>query len=225
MDEMSDTYGSVVDPGLEVAWEDLRVGLHGSARVEGEDKWYRVVVHRVNSITSVQVRLLDFGGSFCVPLSSLAWLLTQFCSLPAQALPAKLARLAPPHGSSSWPQASGARLLHLTRPACEGWEGSRGLVARLEEWGQGAKVELSLFDTVTNTEPKGVDIRKMLVEEGLARMMTKSSGDIEYLEEMLPTSKSFKYSPLRCPAFLCADQSDDDKWLTNQSSELSEDTS
>ena len=70
-----------------------------------------------------------------------------------------------------------------------------------------------------------ISIRKMLVEEGLARMVTKLSGDIKYLEEMLPTSKSYKYSPLRCPAFLCPDQSDDEKWLTNQSSELSEDTS
>ena len=56
---------------------------------------------------------------------------------------AKLASVAPPHGYTSWPQASGARLLDLTRPACERCEGNRGLVARLEEWGQGGKVELS----------------------------------------------------------------------------------
>jgi len=225
VDEMADMYGSVVEPALQVSWEDLRVGLHCAARVEGEDKWYRVVVNSVNSITSVQVNLLDFGGTFSVPLSSLAWLLTQFCPLPAQALLAKLANVAPPHGCSSWPQASGARLLDLCRPACERWEGNRGLVARLEEWGQGGKVELSLFDTVTNIEPKGVDIRKMLVEEGLARMVTKLPDDIKYLEEMLPNRRSYKYPPLRCPDFLCADISDEERYQTNQSSEQSEDTS
>ena len=56
---------------------------------------------------------------------------------------AKLASVAPPHGYTSWPQASGARLLDITRPACERCEGNRGLVASLEEWGQGSKVELS----------------------------------------------------------------------------------
>jgi len=59
---------------------------------------------------------------------------------------------------------------------------------------------------------------------GLARMVTKLSVDIKYLEQMLPTRKSYTYPPLRCPDFLCVDLPDDERWVTNQSSECSEDT-
>ena len=220
VDEMLDTYAGDDDPGLEVSWEDVKVGINCAAKVEGENTWYRVVVHMVNSITSIQIKLIDFGGIFTVHLLNLRWLLTQFCSLPAQAVPAKLACLCLPHGSSSWPQASVARLLDMTRTACE----SGGLVARVEGW-QGDKVELSLYDTVTNTDLSGVDLRKVLVEEGLARMTTTIPGDIKYLEEMLSTSRTYKYQPLRCPDFLRADLPLQDIVLGNQSSELSEDTS
>ena len=245
---MIDIYGSAAaaDPVLEVSWEDLRAGIHCAARLEGEDKWYRVVVDRVNSTTSIQVTLLDFGSLVIVPLSNLRWLLAQFCSLPAQAILAKLAGLSPPHGCSSWPQASSIRLLDLTRPACDGKDGDRGLVARVVEWGKGGKVLLRLFDTVTNTCPEGMEINKVLVEEGLARMTFIQSDDIKYLEEMLITGKSYTYAPLRCPNFLSTDQQDDvlgtgpekevmtssQSWLgtgkevmTSQSSTVSEDTS
>ena len=88
VDEMIDIYGSAAaaDPALEVSWEDLRAGIHCAARLEGEDKWYRVVVDRVNSTTSIQVTLLDFGSLVIVPLSNLRWLLAQFYSLPSQAI-------------------------------------------------------------------------------------------------------------------------------------------
>ena len=56
-------FGNVSEGGRRL----VRVGLHCAARVEGEDKWYRVVGISVNSITSVQVKLLDFGGTFQSP--------------------------------------------------------------------------------------------------------------------------------------------------------------
>ena len=95
VDEMIDIYGSAAaaDPALEVSWEDLRAGIHCAARLEGEDNWDWVVLDRVTSSTSIQVTLLDFGSLVIVPLSNMRWLLAQFCSLPAQAILAKLAGL------------------------------------------------------------------------------------------------------------------------------------
>ena len=233
IDEMHDMYsirGSSADPALSVSWGDLRVGLYLAARVEGEEKWYRVLVDKVNSMLSIQVSLLDFGGNFTLPLFSLRWLLAQFCNLPAQAMPAKLAGVAPPHGCNRWPQSSSVRLLDLTRKACEK-EGNRGLVARIQELEQGGKLMLRLFDTVTNTEPEGIDLGIVLLDEGLARIPSNLSNDYKYLAERLDTGKTYSYSPLRCPDFLNPSgdevvlESGKELKLNSYSSDLSEDTS
>jgi len=216
VDEMFDTYYENTDTSLDVSWEDVKVGLCCAAIID--NKWLRVVVVKVNSITDIQLKLIDFGGIYPVHLLCLKWLLSQFCSLPAQALPAQLAYLAPPHGSCSWPRSSGIRMLDLTRAACE----SGGLVAKLVGWGQEGKLEVVLYDTVTNSERHGVDLSNVLVEEGLARLVTKLPNDIKYLEEMLTTNKTYKYRPLRCPRYLITE---DEQWMGNVSSNLSEATS
>eukprot|EP00092_Neocalanus_flemingeri_P014766 GFUD01015935.1.p1 GENE.GFUD01015935.1~~GFUD01015935.1.p1 ORF type:complete len:180 (-),score=49.69 GFUD01015935.1:9-548(-) len=109
VDEMLDTYSSETDTALKVSWPDLKVGLNCAARLEeGDEMWYRVVVDRVNSIKSVQVTLLDFGGVFTIPLSNLRWLLSKFCSLPAQAMRAKL-------------RPRDGRQIFQTSPRCEMW--------------------------------------------------------------------------------------------------------
>jgi len=216
IDDMTDMYEGNSDPDLDISWEEIKVGVFCAAFVL--EKWLRVEVVKVISITKVELRIIDFGGNYSVHLLNMKWLVTRFCSLPAQALLARLSCLAPPHGCNAWPQASGARLLEMTRAACE----SGGLVARLEGWGQEGKLELVLYDTVTNTEKSGVDLRNVLVEEGLARKTIKLSDDIKYLEEMLPMSKRYEYGALRCPEYLIVP---DQCLLGNQSSELSEATS
>jgi len=178
MDEMYDTYYENTDKGLDILWEDVNVGLYCAAIIES--KWLRVEVVKVNSITDIKLKLIDFGGVYSVHLLCLKWLLSQFCSLPAQALPAQLSGLASPLGSGSWPRSSGIRMLDLVIPACE----NGGLVAKLVGWGQEGKLEVVLYDTVTNTEMHGVDLSNVLVGEGLARLVTKIPKDIEYLEEL-----------------------------------------
>jgi len=216
IDDMSELYHENTDADLAVPWTDVKVGICCVANID--EKWLRVEVVKVNSITDIQLKLLDFGGVYSAHLLNLKWLLTQFCSLPAQAIPAKLACVAPPHRNCSWPYASGARLLELASDACK----SGGLVARLEGIGQGGKLELLLYDTVTNNEISGVDLRKVLIEEGLARTMTEVPEDKNYLEEMLTTNKVYNYEPLRCPEYLTPSKED---LLGTQGSELNEATS
>jgi len=216
IDDMSDMYNENTDADLAVTRTDIKVGLCCAANID--EKWLRVKVVKVNSITDVRLKLLDFGGVYSAHLLSLKWLFTQFCSLPAQAIPAKLACVAPPHRNCSWPYASGARLLELANDACK----NGGLVARLQSVGQDGKLELVLYDTVTNDEISGVDLRKVLIEEGLARKMTEVPEDKNYLEEMLTTNKVYNYQPLRCPDYLTPNKEDLQR---TQGSELSEATS
>ena len=215
---MVDTYDDNTDAGLNISWEVVKVGLCCAASID--KKWLRAEVVKVNSMTDIQLKTLDFGGVYSVHLLCLKWLLTQFCSLPAQAQLAGLSCLAPPHGSSSWSRTSGTRMLELTRDACEIENG--GLVAKFEGWGLEGKLEVVLYDTVTNTEVHGVDLRNVLIKEGLARSITRMPEDTKHLEEMLTTNKTYKYRPLRCPQYLIFEE---ENCLGNESSNLSEATS
>ena len=95
---MFDTYDDNTDPDLDISLEVVQVGLCCAASID--KKWPRVKVAKRNRITDNLLKFLDFGGLYSVQLICLKWLLTKFCSRPAQALPAQLSCLAPPHGSS-----------------------------------------------------------------------------------------------------------------------------
>ena len=183
LDEMEDVYsvpgGPGTGPGLHLSSKDLVPDLHCAVRLADTTKWYRAAV-RAQEDSVVEVFLLDFGNIAAVPSSHqyVRRLLKQFSSaMPAQAVKARLGLVAPP-GGSKWPEESSELLLELVSKACRGEGG--GLVARLEGWTEDGRVVLRLFDTVTNTQPGGLDIGKELVKEGLANWRA--------VEDMYPLS-------------------------------------
>ena len=121
--------------------------------------------------------LLDFGRTSVLPCSysHIRQLLPQFCSvLPAQAVVARLAHIVPPLGSGGvWPESTSELFLKVAAQACRMREdsGMVGLVARMDGWGQDGVPVVTLYDTVTNTEENGIDLAKVLVTEGEARIV------------------------------------------------------
>ena len=69
-----------------------------------DDTWYRAELLTAASPSSMTMRLVDFGLEHVTSVENMRLLTDDFVKLPAQAVPAKLAGIAPVDGSQKWSQ-------------------------------------------------------------------------------------------------------------------------
>ncbi|KAL4218912.1 hypothetical protein ACF0H5_021500 [Mactra antiquata] len=124
-----------------------------------DNNWHRAVITGSNDEGFIKCYYVDYGNTNFVTKSHLKFLKTEFLTLPAQAVQARLANTQPPAGGK-WKNKSKTRLLELTS--------HRPLVAYVFEVKE-QKMSICLTDT---SDPQvDIHINDVMVNEGLAEFI------------------------------------------------------
>ncbi|XP_045509484.1 tudor domain-containing protein 5-like [Colias croceus] len=166
MDEMTKYYSRGEGAGRRLAVGAVREGHCVASCYDGD--WHRSVIVRIMDCDTVKVRYVDYGTVEACAVSGLRPLLRRWAALPAQALRARLAGVAPAH-SREWPRPAAAAFLAAVR--------ERRLVAHvLSAPQEDGILEVLLIDTSTEED---VCIHSELIRAGHAVLCTTTPSKSE----------------------------------------------
>lgn len=159
MDKLDEVYDKNLETDAYRMPESLMVpGQICAALFPEDNNWHRGVITGSNDAGFIEVYYVDYGNTNFVTKSSIRFLKSEFITLPAQAVQARLANTHPVSGvSGKWKNKSRSRLLELTchRPLV-------GYVCDIKS----QKMSLCLTDT--NQPDVDIHVNDVLVSEGLA---------------------------------------------------------
>ncbi len=126
--------------------------------------WHRALLMSARfDKNKFNVFYIDYGSVATVPVSHVRYLDVRFTKYPCQGLQCRLSNVKPMHGQSEWPNESGEELLKIVQKIRE------GVVAKVDSIDKAHNIMyVTLYDTVTNDKPGGVNINKALIAIGHA---------------------------------------------------------
>lgn len=130
-----------------------------------ENSWHRATLTHVDFETDqFRVFYVDYGSlADRVSVSDLRYLDKRFAQFPRQAFEFRLSGVKP-LSDAGWTVEVGEKFLEIVSKA-----GEQGLVAKIEHIDKGSElIVASLFDTVTNDFPEGIDCAKALIGMNVA---------------------------------------------------------
>jgi hypothetical protein len=159
VDSMTNDYSK--QGAQELVPPELREGGVVAAPFPHDQNWYRARVTGQAGST-LHLLFLDFGDRASLEAATVKTLRPQYCQLPAQAIPTRLAHIQPSGGS--WSEKA-IQLLDLLT-LCATWQ----VVMVMVEGRGEERSEVRIVDTTTD---KDIDVAERLVEEGVAEWSTE----------------------------------------------------
>lgn len=148
-----------------------RQGLPCLSLFPSDRLWYRARIIGLPSESRVQVVYVDYGNEETVPARSLRRMPEQFMHLPVQALPVRLADMAPASDDGTWSDTAKERLVQVTS--------THRLIMKVHgSSGGGEYTKVALY--IPGKNEADVCINALLVKEGLAN----STGPLSLMENV-----------------------------------------
>ena len=177
MDDLNaENEANFLEEAVDTSLPAPQVGMYVAARWKDE-MWYRARVVKFKTLATVSLFYIDYGSEEDMDWWKVRCLDAKFWKLPAQAVAARLAGVAPRCGNK-WGKEPGTAMVRLTRMS-----DTRGLWAILTGTHSNGRHCVWLIDTAANHVEEGISVAESLVWEGQARLC-KEEGDSK-LEELV----------------------------------------